>query len=840
MDKNQNPIWRFIEPILPWLVLSYLLITSYAHFELERNPGFNYDPHTGVIWQVTSPDLIGVIQPGDKLEQVGSLTWKAYQQNKFTVLIENIHPGDPVNLVVTRNGQNIQITYTMPRPTRQIFFDKLNSQWFLPYIFWLAGAAVLYFIRPKDELRKMLALFTFLTAGWVSAGTLSSSCILGSALILRSLIWLWVPVTLRLHWLFPVPLGKLPKALSHSLNAASVALAAAEWIAPIPSNLYFAGFLIALAGSLALLIAHYVRQRSERPSLIKLLIAFAITLIPPVSIGILGLLNITPWFNGAALLGISAFPGFYFYIIFQRQITGSHKRVNRLVNLFIALVAAGTLFFFVISLLIGKFHAIAYLPVLNFLAAASLMMISLAGFTPFLILPALANQEFRLNAKPSGPRLSANRAAALMIFAVLWLPGATLLHLLFANLFPYFTGNVIEAVGIAIIVALISSLTFPAFTRFFDHRVLGMPAVPETLIQTYAERIATRFNRQELSAVLAEQVLPTLLVRQSALVHFSPETPSEWVLVYGLTPDQLPGDAVLTSLRDLARDLGTFEQTLLSFPGSPDWALAALPLRANGEVCGIWWLGQRDPDDQYSQEDLTRLAALATQTAVALVNIQQASTLHKLYTANVREREVERSRLARELHDTALNQIATMNLFIDETQQPQVTQALADLAQYLRQTVNDLRPPILNYGLAFAIHEQAEDLKDRNLLQPKIEVELTGGDTRFSDEVEQQSFRILQQAVDNALRHSHAAHLTIHADIGSDALSFTVEDDGIGFECGSGIDLSGLLYRRHYGLVGMFERAAMISADLRIASQPGRGTRVSLAWPAKSDLSSSI
>jgi signal transduction histidine kinase len=835
MDRHRSSLWCFLEPFLPWLGLSILLIYSYAYFVLNQNPGFSYNASDGIVWRVTSPDLKGVIQPGDKLEQIGPLTWNTIRQNKLSAFA-NTHPGDPVDLVVARNGQTIRVTYPMPRPTRQDFFEKLNSQWFLPYIFWLSGAASLYFVRPKDDLRKVLALFSFLTAGWISAGILSSYRLLGSPLMMRSLIWLWMPVTLHLHWLFPVPLTKFPKGLFLPIYAVGLTLAVAEWVAPVPSNLYYAGFLIALTGSLVLLIAHSIRQRSERAGLTKLLFAFGLTLIPLVSTAILGLFNVSPWFNGAAILGISAFPGFYFYSIFQRQMTGRHERVSRLVNQFIGLVVAGTLFFFAISLLMGQFQGVAYSSGLSFLASISLALIGLAGFAPFLILPALANQEIHLNEKPSGPRLSANRAAALMMFAVLWLPGATLLHLVFVLLFPYFSGNVIEAVGISLIVAITSSLTFPAFVRFFDHKILGMPSVPETLIQTYAERIATRFNRHELSALLAEQVLPTLLVRQSALVHFSPETDSEWVLVYGLAPGQLPNDAVLSNLRDLARHPGDFEQILRSFPDSPDWARAALPLRANGDVYGIWWLGQRDPDDQYSQEDLIRLSVLATQTAVALVNIQQASALHRLYAANVREREMERGRLARELHDTALNQIATMNIFIDETQQPQVTQALADLAQYLRQTVNDLRPPILNYGLAIAIQQLAEDLQDRSAPRPEILVNLTGGDARFPDEVEQQFFRILQQAVENALRHAQAAHLTICAKIDPAALTISVEDDGIGFDCAKGMDLSGLLYRRHYGLVGMFERAAMISADFRIDSQPGYGTRVLLAWPAHPDL----
>jgi two-component system sensor histidine kinase DegS len=93
-------------------------------------------------------------------------------------------------------------------------------------------------------------------------------------------------------------------------------------------------------------------------------------------------------------------------------------------------------------------------------------------------------------------------------------------------------------------------------------------------------------------------------------------------------------------------------------------------------------------------------------------------------------------------------------------------------------------------------------------------------------------FRIVQQACQNAVQHARASIIRISGNIEPGHVLLTVQDNGIGFASGEELDLPGLLANRHFGLAGMFERAALIGARLSIRSSTQEGTRVRVVWQA--------
>jgi two-component system, NarL family, sensor histidine kinase DegS len=99
--------------------------------------------------------------------------------------------------------------------------------------------------------------------------------------------------------------------------------------------------------------------------------------------------------------------------------------------------------------------------------------------------------------------------------------------------------------------------------------------------------------------------------------------------------------------------------------------------------------------------------------------------------------------------------------------------------------------------------------------------------------VEHHFYRIVQEACENALKYAHAKTISITAELSKQSLDIHVEDDGIGFQMQTNRKLNEMLAHKHFGLVGMLERANLIGAEIEIDSRLGGGTRIRVRWRLK-------
>ena len=184
-----------------------------------------------------------------------------------------------------------------------------------------------------------------------------------------------------------------------------------------------------------------------------------------------------------------------------------------------------------------------------------------------------------------------------------------------------------------------------------------------------------------------------------------------------------------------------------------------------------------------------------------------------------------------ELHDTVLNELAVLSMSLNPDAVPRNFQsAYETVTQRLREIVSDLRPPMLDYGLKDGLEEMADNLMERNKDAVSVTVDLNTGEYRYPADVEQHLFRIAQQACENALLHAKAKRVMISGELTSQTIQLKLEDNGVGFEIGDGLELHNLLASKHFGLAGIIERAAIIGARVEIDSSPQRGTQVRIAW----------
>lgn len=478
-----------------------------------------------------------------------------------------------------------------------------------------------------------------------------------------------------------------------------------------------------------------------------------------------------------------------------------------------------------IGILIGA-TVIALLPPLaisltNF--GGSIPITMLLGFLAMPILPGayfLAAFRRRLG----GMELRVNRAISTYVF-ILLMSVVALLLVTFGKSWIDLPGEEgffdILAITLAGIAAAIS---YPAFTRFFERRFLGLPLPPTQLIEIYSERITTSLSLESLKSLIQNDLLPSLLVRQSALLRTNNHN-LEPVLLMDIKPVQLPDIADISELEVQAgRYLPKNDQRILP------WVRLILPLYVAGELRGLWLLGRRDPDDYYNPSEIDVLKTIANQTAIGLVNIEQTERLRALYQANIERHEQERSNLARDLHDDVLNQFAGFFMKMEQTTAQDFEEDFQEITVNLRQMISGLRPAMLNYGLAPALNELVDEISTRIENTVSTQVDITSSGTRYDPIIEAHLYRIIQQACENALRHAQASSIRIHGSCDPDGVQLNVEDDGKGFPNPNPLDFNQLLADRHYGIAGMFERAALIGAELRIDSAPGEGTKILVTW----------
>ncbi len=249
----------------------------------------------------------------------------------------------------------------------------------------------------------------------------------------------------------------------------------------------------------------------------------------------------------------------------------------------------------------------------------------------------------------------------------------------------------------------------------------------------------------------------------------------------------------------------------------------------------------------FGENNVSMLQALANQAAAALENARLYTALQEkeaeravLLEQVITAQETERQRVAREIHDE-LGQLLTrlsINLKMCEAdlsgQSAKAAQSFAAMQTLVWQTIEhahrlvvELRPMLLDeLGLEAALHEE---LQQR--LEPSgVATTLTtaGALERLPASVEIAVFRIAQEAISNIARHAQARTVTLALRRDAAALSVAIEDDGVGVPADWRARGDG---HRPVGLLGMHERAALLSGMLTIEPRAPHGTRVALKVP---------
>jgi PAS domain S-box-containing protein len=195
--------------------------------------------------------------------------------------------------------------------------------------------------------------------------------------------------------------------------------------------------------------------------------------------------------------------------------------------------------------------------------------------------------------------------------------------------------------------------------------------------------------------------------------------------------------------------------------------------------------------------------------------------------------ESERSRIAKDLHDglgQTLNAIKmNINLKYDEEKKKQMLGKLIDeaIVESVKISENLLPAKLKDFDLATCLRSFCDDVSSVSLIP--VQFNDYSSETIEIDQSQKINlYRIVQEAVNNALKHSAAQVINVQLNIDDDHIQLMIEDDGQGFNKDSRYDLS-----RHHGLMNMRDRAEIMNGTLTIESDESRGTLIIVDAPLK-------
>jgi signal transduction histidine kinase len=313
-----------------------------------------------------------------------------------------------------------------------------------------------------------------------------------------------------------------------------------------------------------------------------------------------------------------------------------------------------------------------------------------------------------------------------------------------------------------------------------------------------------------------------MLVAQSGATPEAVELVKFLPMDHGLPAHVLnSGEAIITT--DAIQDARTFSPQAFQSVGSS--AYIGVPVRASRQALGVLSIS-KPTGEAVTEDDARLLMGVAEQIGAA---VQMVRLSKQAEQAAVIE---ERQRLARDLHDSVTQALYGLELFAAaglnqaEAEGQAIYQhhfsRVRSIAQYalreMRLLIHELRPPVLEQvGLVAALQQRLDAVEGRSGVSTRL---LVDGEIHLPPRLETALYRIAQEALNNALKHSRAKTITVRLEIQNEELLLEVEDDGIGFISEQASSLGGM------GLISMQERAGAIGAEFGTVSLPGKGTRV--------------
>lgn len=446
-----------------------------------------------------------------------------------------------------------------------------------PLIFWLMGTIAVIFLRPRDERWLVFVLFSYLTALWIGSGM--GNRVAGSAVLFHVVVWFFLPVAFHLHTVLPDRFFRGPARLVPLavLYGTALVLAVLDYKLVLPSRWAVWFTLAGMVLSILLLVLRLAVSGDPAVRVAARIMLYGVTL----GLGPFLLLN-----------GL-------FFPLFQRWLIDGQK----------------------------LYWLSSYMQGIALLSMPILPM----SYIYAIYKHHLGPLEFRAN------RLLGVYSFSTLLFAIF-----TMSFFLLSGLWSTVPGDFLATAFVVTLVFIAATPLLRArFQSFVDRHVFGIKHTAQDVIGIVSSRIPSAFDREMMARVIANEILPTLLIRQSALYLFG-EGRKETLYEQAVPPgEEEPGAEELHALLERR---GRYLQPRPADQSPRSWVRLVIPLVFQEEPIGVWLIGRRDPDDYFPVSDIELLSTVANQIAPMAENVRlYEKAQQEIAQRKAAEEEIRRS-----------------------------------------------------------------------------------------------------------------------------------------------------------------------------------------------------
>ncbi|MBV9787159.1 MAG: GAF domain-containing protein [Chloroflexi bacterium] len=796
MKQQRIHYWSMIAPFTLALVTLLLLIWVVWQFTPLPYSGVFWEQRTGIVERVDPEGpASGWIEPGDQIVAIDNVPFWAIRRLPLKQV------GETLDVTIVHNGVQQMVMLGLTSPPRSVFLLDL-----MPFLialpFWLLSVAVIAF-SPAGRQRWLVFVFGQVTCVMLTVGAISAVGPLWTARLFGVLAWWFGPLAILFHLHFPTVIWR----------------SAVRWVTAALCG-------VALLGSLPELLGDPVALRAELPLLYTLRMLW-------LAAGLLGVvLTLVQTYRHAPS-------------------PATQRRIG--------VVSIG--------------GAVAFLPLLTLSLLPSVLLGQPLlpyefAFLFLLLLPLTYGYAIFRYRLVQIDRYVSRGAATILVITLLGAAYLTLYTLLLPLLPENIWRDQLMTFVIAMLMAVTVGPTHRAIQRlvnrvlyggWYDYRSavqslsqsLDQVTDSTALAENLCEAVQTVVQLEWASLVLLDRsgAIRTQVVTGAACVEHGLErerqSDYQQIIDYFRHQPQPVDGATLRALLGDSR-LSSREQQLLECAQTQLW----LPLTAAERLVGLFVLGPKRGSYKLDATDHEILQTVGRQASISMQNLQLIAELRqraldseRLHQQLLRAREDERARVARELHDEAIQDLIGLNYHLAELRNlippnygEHVTRLQEDVRQIvgeLRDLCADLRPPALdNLGLVAALRFRVRTVQQQATFQIRLLVQ-GDEDEPLPEEVALCLFRAVQEALNNAQKHALPSKVEIRLALSVEDIWLSIVDDGRGFRVPT--QLERLLDEQHFGLIGLRERLELVQGTLDVLSAPGQGTQIRIWVPLQAD-----